>query len=285
MIKDLIGVAPNEVHLIENVPVIVSRQDLAYQPPLPPNAKMAALYEIVKAHASIYRTMVLFAKKQQGTPYAIGFPYICDEFGVTPIITYPATDKQTSIPIIERFAEQAVKFPPPASTEFIRLHPNMVSINVNQSRKIAEERHGFFIPFGFDHRISVETHANHFHIPDGIKTVVMATMTGMTLAGAIFSMMKKWNIEIKGDMPINFPKFIGISCGRPPENVAAAINKYIPLPDIGNLEIFNPYPRNIKIDLQQPFPLHPDYELKAWYWLTTNIHKLARPIYFINVGR
>lgn len=278
MISDLITEAPQEVYLIDNIPVIVSREDLAYKAPLPPNAKMSALYEIVKHKAAMgFTKMVLFAKKQKGISYAIGFPYICEEFGIEPIITYPAIAKH---PMPEWMKVLYTR----GDTNFLaeRLHPNMVSININQSKKIAEDLGAYFVPFGFDHALSVDIHSKRFVVPNACKTVVMATMTGMTLAGAIKSASNKV-ISVPFDL-YQFPKFIGISCGRPPENVHKSMAQYITLPPINRLSVINPYDRNIKIDIDQPFPLHPDYELKAWKWLTDNIHQLAEPILFINVG-
>lgn len=265
--SELVTTAPEEHYPIDGKWVTVSRQDLAYKKPLPPNAKMSALYEIVKQYSRQYKTMVLFAKKQKGISYCIGFPVICKEFGVTPIITYPKSENQP----LPDWMFQLGSYGP--ETETIQLHPNMVTINVNQSKQIAEQRNGFFIPFGFDHEISVMVHSEHFNVYRKLGTLVMATMTGMTLAGAIDN-INRGNKQVK--------KIVGISCGRPVGNVIKSMEQYVDVPQ--NVEIINPYERNHTPDIEQPFPLHPDYELKAWAWMLENIQKLPEPIYFINVG-
>lgn len=264
MISDLITKAPEETYNIGNRWVTVRREDLAYKKPLPPNAKMSALYEIVKAHSRQYREMILFAKKQTGISYSIGFPYICKEFNIHPVVVYPKTVK-TKVP------DWFDKLGPQTETYFV--HPNMVTINVNQCKQLAEERKAFFVPFGFDHQISVRTHSERFDLPRKIGTLIMATMTGMTLAGAIDNLYR-------GNKPAK--QIIGVSCGRDENNVMKSMSKYINVPD--NVKIINPYERHFKPNIETPFPLHPDYELKAWNWMIENIDTLIDPIYFVNVG-
>lgn len=267
MIKDLITNAPVEYYFIRGRHIAVRREDLAYARPLPANAKMSALYEIVKEKSYQYKLMAMFAKKQQGVSYALGFPHIAKEFNVETIITYP-TNRPKDIPAW--LAECKKKL----NVEVITLHPNMVTININQTKKIVEDRGGYFIPFGFDSMTSVLTHRDRFVLPKTTGTLIMATMTGMTLAGAIAHLQRHDKVA---------KKIIGVSCGRPPENVFKSMRQYIDVPD--NVEIINPFDRNFKpADFEEPFPLHPDYELKAWYWMLNNLDDLPDPIYFINVG-
>lgn len=266
MIEDLITTAPEEYYFVERKPIIVRREDLAYKKPLPPNAKMSALFEIVKAYHRDFKTMVLFAKKQHGISYSIGFPFICEQFNVKPVIVYPWNGKGA-------LPEWLVSLHEHTQTEFSFVHPNLVTININEAKRVAQERFGFFIPFGFDHALSVQTHSKHFDMPRKLGTLVMATMTGMTLAGAIDNITRN-DKQVK--------KIIGVSCGREPNNVYKAMSKYIDIPN--NVEIVNPYPRNFLPQVDQPFPLHPDYELKAWAYLLEHIEELPEPIYFINVG-
>jgi hypothetical protein len=281
-INDLIlDKAPEEQYSIRGKTIIVRRDDLAYKPPLPPNAKMSALFELIKhASAKGYDKAVMFAKKQQGTSYAVGFPVICELFGIAPIITYPSTSF-TKLPKWTREIEQEVGF--------TILRPNMVTINVNQSKRIAEKLGAYFVPFGFDDALSVETHAKKFSLPDyQIGTLVLATMTGMILAGTLKQIdNRKYNVK----------KVIAVSGGRPVESVYRSMSKYIvdlyETQRLDNLEIFNPYKRDFPAIAYMeeyfpndcPLPLHPDYEAKAWLWMLQNINTLEEPIYFINAGR
>lgn len=287
--KYMLDEAPEEQYEVKGKAVIVRRDDKAFLPPLPPNAKMAALYQLVKRAAEQgYKKVVMFAKKQQGISYAIGLPVFCREFDLEAIITYPQPKRQWHI---------APSFIPSAKhngngqqekLQLIPLHPNMVSINVAQSIKIAEQTGAYFIPFGFDDALSVETHARKFSLPDyRIGTLVTATMTGMILAGLLRQIyLREYLVD----------NVYGISGGRPVDSVYKSINKYINL-DIEakriRLHIRNPYDRNFPAlaYLEEYFPdcnffaTHPDYEAKAWLWLLQNIHVLPEPIYFINVGR
>lgn len=280
-IKQLImNEAPEEVYDIQGKQVIVRRDDLAYMPPLPPNAKMSALYAIVKrASEQGYRKVVMFAKKQQGTSYAIGLPVFCEMFNMEAIITIPLAK---DAPLPDWFFQIRTTGP---KVRIIRLHPNMVTINVNQSRKIAAEHEAYFIPFGFDDALSVDIHANKFSLPNyEIGTLIMSTMTGMILAGTLRQIAER-HYRVK--------KIIAVSGGRPIESVYASMNKYIrDLFEYGNqldnLNIVNPYDRShiaIIPDKYDLFPTHPDYERKAWLWMIENIDGLIEPIYFINAGR
>lgn len=285
--KFILEEAQEEVYRIAGKQVTIRRDDKAFLPPLPPNAKMSALYAIVaRAAKQGYRRVVMFAKKQQGISYATGLPVFCEEFNMECTITYPASNTQP-IPKWLDDLQMEYTFCYPA-----RLHPNMVTINVNQSKKIAEEQGAYFVPFGFDDVLSVNAHALKFHLPQEVGTLLMSTMTGMILAGTL------WQIRRRA---YKVKKVIAISGGRPPDNVHKSVQKYMDdLDDFTKycpLEIINPFDRNIdalggvklwnavkgRNDLPDYF--HPDYEAKAWLWLLQNIEHLQEPIYFINVGR
>lgn len=268
--------APEEQYRIEGKLVTVRRDDKAYLPPLPPNAKMGALWAILQeAHNDGYKKVVMFAKKQTGTSYAVGLPIFAQALGIHPIITYPITEKQD----FPDWVYEAII----GRAEVIRLHPNMVSININQSKQIAQKKGAYFVPFGFDDLLSVETHAEKFSLPEyRIGTLIMSTMTGMMLAGTILQIQRR---GYKVD------KIIGVSGGRPKENIYQSIAKYLPSSKtFENVEIVDPYDRNFAaLSHIEPryrlFDLHPDYEAKAWYWMTSNIKQLKPPIYFVNIGR
>lgn len=259
--------------------VIVRRDDKSFLPPLPPNAKMAALYALVeRASKQGYKEAVLFAKKQHGISYSIGFPVFCKEFGLKSIVVMPS-DNTTGTGFPE-WSESLVEL----GAYRIGIKPNMVTINVNQAKKFAEERKAYFVPFGFDDALSVEVHANHFSLPQNVGCLVLSTMTGMILAGTLK--------QIK-DRGYNVKTVNAVSGGRPVGSILKSVYKYLD-PSISychNLNIHNPYDRNfdaitaLKNLDQIPFDLHPDYEAKAWLWLVTNIDKLREPICFINIGR
>lgn len=268
-----------EICHIKGRDVYVRRDDLAYHAPLPPNAKMAALYNIVKhAYALGHDRVVMFAKKQQGMPYAVGLPPICKEFGMECWITYPSNKFETLPWMVEaqRFGNCFFEF----------LHPNMITVNVNQSKKLAERLKAYFIPFGFDDPISVETHASKFELPQHVGTLVLSTMTGMILAGTLKQIYTRgYNVE----------RVYGISSGRSEMNIHKSIMKYLDPNKLGHLHLSEAYPRDFKVDQSSkelfPFPVHPDYEAKAWNWLLDRLElsglyePLPDPIWFINSGR
>lgn len=271
----MLEISPEEQYRILGHAVTVRRDDLAFKEPLPPNAKMAALYEIVKhAYSLGYREAVLFAKKQVGIPYAIGFPVICKEFNMKATITIPATEKS----IYEQWQLDAIW----RGAEIIKLHPNMITINVNQSKKIADDRKAFFVPFGFEDPISVKVHSEKFSLPDyEIGTLVLSTMTGMILAGVLKQIH---------DRQYKVKNVYGISSGRSEASVYKSMKKNYPNYDseVGHLMLLEAFKRNEKPALDKsviPFSMHPDYEYKAWAWLVRNIDRLEEPIYFINSGR
>ena len=281
---DLIDtIAVEERYTIGGKAVIIRRDDLAYKPPLPPNAKMSALCGLIeRAAANGYKKVVMFAKKQQGISYAVGLPVFCEMFGLEPIITYPT---RTGQPVPEWLVGLGV--------EAHGLWANLVYVNVAQSKKLADGVGAYFVPFGFDDALSVDIHAQKFALPDyEIGTLVMATMTGMILAGTLRQIR---------DRGYSVKRIVAISGGRPSENVLESVNKYIGGFDgIGipfeRLSILNPYDRNVdaRVAVDRlhnlynatiPTAFHPDYELKAWCWLLENLANLEPPIYFINVGR
>ena len=266
-IDKLIGSAVEQTYTVSNKQVRVIREDLAYASPLPPNAKMSALWAIVqRAHAEHYTGVALFAKKQSGVSYAIGLPHMANALDMQSLLTYPITPKH-------KFPDWLTQTQTDGA-EIVPLHPNMVSINVNQNRKLAEMRGYYAVPFGFDDALSIETHAQRFVLPSNIGTLVLSAMTGMCLAGAILHLQR--NDKFAADI-------VGVSGGRDASNIFKTMRKYIDVPE--NVRIIDEYARHYKPNTVAPFDVHPDYELVAWHWLTQNVETLKEPIYFLNVGR
>jgi hypothetical protein len=276
----MLETSPIERYEILGHTINVRRDDLAFLPPLPPNAKMAALYNIVK-HAYVlgFDKVVMFAKKQQGIPYAIGLPPICKQFGMKCFITYPSTGR---IPMPQWLYNLQIDYP---DTFPVRLHPNMITINVNQSKKIAEKYGAYFIPFGFDSEISVNTHSEKFGLPNYFGTLVMSTMTGMILAGVLKQ------IYTRG---YKVDRVYGISSGRSEDSIMKSMEKYIGrgLFNNANLSVIEAFKREYIVDQSDktlyPFPMHPDYEAKAWNWMINLLRfndLIPNPIWFINTGR
>lgn len=54
---------------------------------------------------------------------------------------------------------------------------------------------------------------------------------------------------------------------------------------VGPCEVIDEgYSYKDKVDVPCPFPSNPYYDLKAWKWLTENVHTLAQPVVFWNIG-
>ena len=256
----------DEVFTVNDIPVIVRREDKRYKPPLPPHGKMGVLDMLCKkASAMGYKMIGCFGSKYSN--WIAGVPIIASKYNLKSVVCYPA-NKVSSTPKWVQHIEDI-----PYDGELWLIRPNMVTINQSQAKKYIEEKDGYFIPFGFDLPEVVELLSEQIELPPYIGTLVISCGSGITLSGVLKSIDKNKN---------TVKRIEAISSGREVSSIFKTIKKHHDVPR--NINFRQPYGYADVPDIDCPWEAHDHFELKAYDWMYQNIKQLPQPIYFLNMG-
>jgi 1-aminocyclopropane-1-carboxylate deaminase/D-cysteine desulfhydrase-like pyridoxal-dependent ACC family enzyme len=259
---------PIEEYALKDMMVFVKRDDLVGIPPAPPLGKLRGLLMVLqRLHRNHVRAVgcwdTRFSKLGLGVAAAARqFP------GMKAILGYPML-RGEELPSALRIAAQmgAELYPTP---------PNHTQICFFQTRKYVEKSGGTMLPFGLECHESVEAIAREASllpersIMEG--TILLSCGSGVTLAGLL-----------RG-LPMLPRRLIGLSSGRSVPRIRQCLLRYVPsLPPCLELRPAEvPYEESVEIDC--PFPSHPNYDRKAWSLLLREGNKWPRPILFWNIG-
>lgn len=251
-----------ETYVIGNKSIIVRREDLIPFSPLPPNGKMPALEELIKEVSKTYPIIGCFATRVSN--WSLGVSIIAQRYGMKSVICYPEDATEPS------FLTEARKY----DAEVIGLKPNYLSINVSQAKKLVESKNGFFIPFGLEHKIIIDTLMERMNFQDGIPNLVLSCGSGITLLSVLLH-LKKYNKTIG--------RIYAVSSGRKKSSIIKTLSRHMKeLPM--NFEIIEEYKYNDVPEIETKWPTHQAFERKAYAWMIRNIDKLENPIRFLNIG-
>lgn len=270
---------PVETYLCEGIPVLVKREDMATNPPAPPFSKMRGLYAHLKKLKE-YGIQTVGYTETSISMAGWGVAYVCRLLDMTPVLYDPQYHETPDLLKFHR--RQWAQFKPiiypikacwakvgyyTARNHFYGHYPtNSIMLELG-------------IPL--DETIK-ETAA------EWIKTMSQTESPGTTIvnvgSGTICAgILRGWK---HGD-----GKVIGV-LGRASDcalkinvirkKAKREVNGMLGIPfelkDDG-------WEYTEKTDIHTPFPCHPYYDKKAWYWLTKNIEELEQPILFWNIGR
>jgi 1-aminocyclopropane-1-carboxylate deaminase/D-cysteine desulfhydrase-like pyridoxal-dependent ACC family enzyme len=253
----------HQIYDVKGVEVIVRREDMKYQSPLPPHGKMGILDMLCsQARDKGYKMIGCFGSKYSN--WIVGVPYIAENYGLQSIICYPANDVLALPDWLNGVNESHIKL----------IRPNMVTINQAQAKKYVENRGGYFIPFGFDVPEVVNCLSRQFSdLPNEIGTIVLSCGSGITLA-SILRVVRLNSVGVE--------RIEAISSGRAIKSIQATVRKHEFLND--KVRYRQPYEYAEVPNIQCPWNAHDHFELKAYDWLYKNVKRLPQPIYFINIG-
>lgn len=252
---------------MRGVQVFVKREDLYGIPPAPPLGKLRGL-RVVLRRMSAERVRLVGCWDTRVSRLGHGLAAVCKEYPhMRSLVSYPEKrGADVPVSIREAGALGAIVLP---------LRGNHVSICYSQARKHVEKMGGRMLPFGMDCLEAVDAIAQEARrTPPEISTgtVVLSAGSGVTLAGLLMG------------LPNRPRKIIAISSGRSIGKIVSCLRKYLPsLPAYVSLrEPILPYDVESRADC--PFPAHPNYDLKAWDYLSKNVRRLKQPVLFWNIG-
>jgi len=256
---------PIEEHCLNGIKVLVKREDLFGQYPAPPLAKLRGARIILKQMAEqgvkevgVFDTRISKAGQ--------GIAYLCKEFGIHAICGFP---KINGIAMEEthRIAAEVL------GAELYPLKAGRTAILYARFKKyITEERNVPILPLGLtfpETAYAVECISRAE--TEGIATIVLSTGTGTIATGVALG---------------TSAHVFGVSCGMNIGRQQNRINKIVGDRLLMNLTLVPPeYAYYDKLDTSScPFPTSPYYDMKAWVWLSKNIHNLPQPLMFWNIG-
>lgn len=259
---------PIEEHRVSTFPVFVKRDDLFGQPPLPPLGKLRGLRRLIDNLVQSGIQLIgcwdtRISKLGQGVAVlAAQYPTL------KAIVSYP--EKPGSLP------PESIRVAFSFGAELFPLRGNFPRIAFSQARRHVESRGGYMIPFGLECVEAVDAVASEAATVDATfyraGTIVLCAGSGTTLAGILRGLQSSPT------------KIIALSSGRSIANIENTINRYVrTIPTFVKL-LPAKVPYSYTAIGRCPFPCHPNYDLKAWTFLTDKIKGLPKPILFWNVG-
>jgi 1-aminocyclopropane-1-carboxylate deaminase/D-cysteine desulfhydrase-like pyridoxal-dependent ACC family enzyme len=259
---------PIETYRLNHRTIHVKRDDLYASPPAPPLAKLRGL-RILLTEICSHSISIVGCFQTRVSNIGHGLAAACLEFpSLRCIVVCPQSKRQ----------------PDPTSVEMARslgaeIHfvpTNRLPINYAQARRYVELNGGVMLPFGMECEAGVQSVAvEAAQVPSELVrngTVVVSCGSGVTLAGLL-----------KGLDP-SFSRIIGVSSGRSLDQIERCLIRHIrKIPN--SIELVPPtMPYYESPDMRCPFACHPNYDLKAWQYLSSHANEYNDPILFWNVG-
>jgi 1-aminocyclopropane-1-carboxylate deaminase/D-cysteine desulfhydrase-like pyridoxal-dependent ACC family enzyme len=260
---------PVEEYFLDRRKIFVKRDDLYGRAPAPPLGKLRGLIRRLVDSLTAKGTRVFGCWDTHFSELGLGVAALCaTQPGLKAIVSYPVSKKRdVPVAIVEAERLGAMLLPVPS---------NHVSICYAQARKRIEALGGYMLPFGLECVESVDSISEVAGIVDdkfyANGTIVLSCGSGVTMAGLINGLRARPQ------------KLIGISSGRSLDAIFACLHRHCQqLPSCLDLRAaVVPYAHELKYDC--PFPSHPNYDLKAWQFLETNLPDLPEPVLFWNIG-
>ena len=264
---------PIEEYEVSGIPVYVKREDLCSPPPLPPLEKLRGIELILKRlKAEGITTVGVIDTRVSKAGW--GVAGMCKEYGMNCIVVYPKLKGETNLPFNQEAAKEL-------GAEIYPIRGNYTRINYAVGKKYVESRGGVMLPWGLvcDETVkAVSLEAKNIDKKYYLGSLVLSVGSGTIISGILSG--------LDNEIPLVF----GISSGVSARNQLIVIRKYLHghkdydkiMRRLTLIEPIMPYEKCP--DIIAPFPTHPNYDLKAWHWLTLHVNQLKRPILFWNIG-
>lgn len=268
---------PIEEYKIGSEIIYVKREDLYGQDPMPPLAKLRGIRLVLdKLYKNGCRTVGVLDTRVSKSGWGVAAVRKFEHPDMNLMLGFPVTKANNTYPIQhQKAAELGATVLPQQGTR--------QSIMYYRFKRLVEDNNGVMLPHGLpfvETALSVAEQAAM--VPKELiqGTIVLIVGTGTMLAGILIGLMEEKNINI-----------VGISAGKNPtgqlNNIERIMNIAMPFQGkaTGKIKLLNPIMEyNKECDCQCPFPSHPNYDRKAWYWLTKHINELKKPVLFWNIG-
>lgn len=251
--------------------VVVKREDLSTVPPLPPLAKLRGvtlLLEKLKAQGVRKVGVVDTSVSKAGQ----GVAAVCKSLGMECVLGHP-NRKEGLAP-----QHQAAK---DLGAELYPLRGGRVSIHYYQTKRYVESQGGTMLPWGLvciESVLAVAKEASTMHWDYCEGTVVLSCGSGTMTAGVLLGLPKQPHVV--------YAISSGLTNSKQQRNIARLLTEAG-----ASLDLMDPLqlvpaimPYSTKCEIPAPFPMHPNYDLKAWFWMQDHIAVLPKPVLFWNIG-
>lgn len=258
--------------------VYVKREDLATPAPGPSFSKVRGLILVLERLKRQGITIIGYTETSVSMA-GWGVAWACKELGLRCIIFDPQYKETPELLKYHRerwFEFQADKVP---------LKAGMAKVNWNISKKWLADHYGeraYLLPLGLPFPETVDAAEYEAYLtresnPVDYRTVVVNVGSGTVCAGVLrgFSDRTVYGIMGRtGNVEMKKKKIL--------EKAGFQEGGLFDCPDFKLIDPKWEYTE--RSNIIAPFPCHDWYDLKAWEWLTLNVHKLEAPILFWNIG-
>jgi 1-aminocyclopropane-1-carboxylate deaminase/D-cysteine desulfhydrase-like pyridoxal-dependent ACC family enzyme len=259
---------PIESYEINGRTVYVKREDLFGIFPAPPLAKLRGIRALLRRlRAENVRFVGCWDTRV--SKLGQGVAAVCALFpGMRCLVSYP-TKRGESTP-------EAITVAKALGAEILPVPGNRINICYGKVRRVVESRGGVMLPFGLEcpeavdavRQVAQQTPREYL----GGGTLVLSCGSGVTLAGLLLG------------LPVFPARIVALSAGRSLIKLTQCLRRHGAVtPRIVEFhEAQVPYAR--KLNDPCPFPTHPNYDLKAWKFLTEHVDQYSDPVLFWNIG-
>lgn len=262
----LVNNTPVETHLIEGVSVLVKREDLCAPFPGPSFSKIRGVY----AHILNRPEKVIGALDTSHSKAGWAVAYVCRHLGKQAIDFWPRYKDQVKLKDQQNQAQVL-------GANLVELQAGRSAILYHRAKKLMPEG-SYLMPNALKLRESVTENAEEAartDMPDS-GTLVISISSGTVAAGVISGILRARRYY-------HFVLHMGYSrsqsaCAEYVRAMAGAPQLPLTLVDEGYGYA------DAARGVTAPFPCNEFYDLKAWKWLTANIHDLPQPVVFWNIG-
>lgn len=259
---------PIEEYAIDSMVVFVKREDLVGIPPAPPLGKLRGLMRILqRLHRDGVRTVGCWDTRV--SKLGVGVAAAVGQFeSMRAIIGYPALRGMPAPSHLALAAQLGAELYPTV--------PNRAQICFSVTRKYVEKSGGTILPFGLECVEAVRAvaqEASSLRVSGVLQgTLLLSCGSGVTLAGLL------------NGLPALPRRIIGLSSGRSIDRIRRCLLRHVSgLPDCLELRAAD-MPYDATVDIDCPFPSHPNYDRKAWALLLREGTRWPQPVLFWNIG-
>ena len=264
---------PLERYYLDNIPVLVKREDLSCPSPGPPFSKVRGALAHIQAQSA--NTIGVLDTYHSKAGWAVA--WLCRRLGRKCVNYWPLFMNDPCLDLPRVPQQNACNL----GAEMISLPAGRSFILYSQARKHLTKNYpdSYMMPNALKLPESITANAAEVLRtdlpPDG--TMVLSISSGTIAAGVV------QGLQEAGLLP-HYEVVIHMGYSRKPEAVLKYLEKASGVtfdPEI--IDEGYSY-RDAITDMEPPFPCSQYYDLKAWKWLSGNVRKLRKPIVFWNVG-
>ena len=288
--KVIFRVTSVESYQLSNKKIYVKREDQCAFEPMPPLSKLRGIYK----HLEQYQKGTLIGVcDTRVSKSGAGVAAICNELGLRCNHYFPLKKGEELLNENRKLSESN-------GATLIPLQAGAIRFVWQHAKKDMESKKGIMLPHGLPFFETVEETARvvmeeiDHNLLNG--SIVMATGTATIFAGVVCGLIQS------GTIP---QRLVGISSGmskvKQHGNIYRHVAQYWKSRLCGSsnewehsknwatlqkrMELRDPImDYNDESKIESPFPTHPNYDRKAWEWLSKVTHLLPEPILFWNIG-